>query len=455
MGKSIKKRICATSIALSTLVVIEVILGFANRNSDLIANDTFAILFVFVNVMAMLAVSTYQNIPYSLFCAMYGYVAISIVITMLAYLQPNEFIGMFKQLDTYTFHNGAISIIENTDYWYIDTYTKVLALLYSNFGMSYRLGVGVNIIASLISVIMLYKILELLKVDKRTRLVMANVFLLMPFKWELSLFPIREAIPTCLVSTSLYYFIKWYISAEYKWGYRAIIVAVTSMAFHSGLIFFPLVYMCALVLYDPQRGKVHIIYDNVANFIALGILMGAICYFFSDEVFSKFPTVDSVIYGDCISQYSNYWIGDDGGSTYLKWLSYDNAWDIVIQSPLRSIYFAFAPVPWEWRGCVDMLAFIAGGLPHFCVIGYIWGGYKKITCDKRRLLALIMMIYILEVMLYGVTTFNSGTAIRHRAKIEILIFIMAGIITLQKDGEKQRSDVERYKKCVRRIVVRN
>lgn len=139
------------------------------------------------------------------------------------------------------------------------------------------------------------------------------------------------------------------------------------------------------------------------------------------------PTMDFILSDEAVSGYSNSWIKDDGGSTYLTWLSYNSIGDVFLQAPLRAMYFALAPVPWEWRGVVDMVSFIVGAGIHVIIYYNLLKNRKYITNEYKILFGMLFCIFALEILLYGATTFNSGTAIRHRSKFEIILFLTFAI----------------------------
>lgn len=435
--KYINEKFFITIIACLVAVYLEIVFGCFIREVGWVDQDVIDSFFLVGNVIVVIILCGYHNIPYRILCAMYVYAVISIGIVMIAYSNPDLFISLFKQWDSYTFYFGAKSILENTEFWYIDTYTKVLAWWYSYLGMSYRIGVGINILASLLSVMFLYKMLDLLKVPKNVIHIVTILFLILPWKWELSLFPLREAVPTCLLSISLYFYIKWFLYGSYMWACAAILIAIGAMMFHSGLIFVPIVYMLGIVGYDSFGGRLGIAYREIYKCMFVFFMAGCVCFMLSDAIFSKMPNVDFIFDNAAISQYSRRWIADDGGSTYLKWLSYDSLQDVLIQAPLRAIYFALAPVPWEWRGEQDMLSFLFGTGVHLCVYYYLFCNIKYVKNKYKYLIYILLMIHVLETLLYGSTTFNSGTAIRHRSKFEIFLFVIVSINIKYKMENKE------------------
>ena len=118
---------------------------------------------------------------------------------------------------------------------------------------------------------------------------------------------------------------------------------------------------------------------------------------------------------------------DDGsGSEFPSWTIPENLKEITYLTPVRMLYFLYAPFPWDIKNFSHMI-----GL--FDVIFYIYLS----TCilfnlktlfknPKTRFLILILLVYIL---IYSFGVGNFGTSIRHRAKfVEIFIVLAAPIM---------------------------
>lgn len=414
-------------VQMLVVLMIELMMGDIAREKNIITQDVIDVCFVFINVCLVVVYVCCQKIPYKLMRNIYFYAVASIMVAIVAYYNPIEFMDFFRVRDANGYHYGAISQLHGINQLHADTYTKLLAMLYGCFGESYRIGVGVNIVVSIISILFFYKTLKFMKINIKTNIFITSVFMFLPWKWEFSLFPLREAFPTCLISISLFFFIKWYFGEKYMNVYVAIIVSLCAMMFHSGLIFIPSVYVVSSVIYNPTRKRLEISYKTIRNFTPIVLLAMCLCYVFSDEIFSKFPTMEFVLDEAALSNYSDYWTENDAGSAYLQWLSYGSIQDVIIQSPLRALYFALAPVPWEWRGIVDMFAFITDAGIHIYIYYYVMKNREYVLNEYKILMNILMIIFILEIFMYGATTYNSGTALRHRAKIEILLFIIYSI----------------------------
>ncbi len=424
---NVKNKNSTIIVPFAVVCLFEVLIGYIVRESVFINQDIIDVLFIVINVLLGCSYVCYKKIPYRLMCNIYAYAVVSVVVVIVAYCNPNEFITFFRNMDAYTYHYGAIAQLHGSDFLYSDTYTKWLALLYGCFGESYRIGVGANIVISMISSLFLYKTLKIMEIKTGNAVFITSAFLFLPWKWEFSLFPMREALPTCLLSISLYFFIKWYLYNNYLDVYVAMIISLGAMMFHSGLIFIPFMYVVSYVIYDPMRQRIEISFKTICKCVSIGLLVICICGVFWDEIFYKMPTMEFFFDESALSGYSDYWTENDAGSGYLQWLSYGSIQDVIVQSPLRALYFALAPVPWEWRGIIDMISFVTDAGINLYIYYYMVKNGRYVLTEYKLLMYILLIMFTLEIFMYGVTTYNSGTALRHRAKFEVILFIIYAI----------------------------
>lgn len=116
----------------------------------------------------------------------------------------------------------------------------------------------------------------------------------------------------------------------------------------------------------------------------------------------------------------------NSGSQFPSWTIPENMAEIIYLTPIRIIYFLYAPFPWDIKRPAHLM-----GL--FDVIFYLYLSIcilrnRKILFEnpKTRFLIIILALY---VTIYSFGVGNFGTSIRHRVKfIEILIAIAAPLI---------------------------
>lgn len=122
-------------------------------------------------------------------------------------------------------------------------------------------------------------------------------------------------------------------------------------------------------------------------------------------------------------------------SAYLTWLKVDDPILGVIFSPLRMFYFLFSPIPFDWRGISDVIAFTMDSsvYAYLCwkIFQYRKNENGKMNVALRRYL-IIGILAMTFVFAFG--TKNAGTAMRHRAKYATLFVVTyaVSIVTIRR-----------------------
>ncbi|MDC0940525.1 glycosyltransferase family 39 protein [Candidatus Pelagibacter sp.] len=111
----------------------------------------------------------------------------------------------------------------------------------------------------------------------------------------------------------------------------------------------------------------------------------------------------------------------DGSARYPDWLVPDNRIEVIYKSPMRILYFLFAPFPWDIKKPIHYLGFLDSIIYAFVVyliirnINVIW------TDPVLRIIFLVSLAYII---VFGIGVGNFGTGIRHRSKFIIMLVLL-------------------------------
>ena len=111
-----------------------------------------------------------------------------------------------------------------------------------------------------------------------------------------------------------------------------------------------------------------------------------------------------------------------GNASWPEWTKINSYTEALYKAPLRSLYFVFAPFPWDIK---DTKHFI-GLLDSFFYMYFVYliiSNIKNIWRD--RCLRIMLVILISFIFVYGVGVGNFGTAIRHRSKFVIIFILLA------------------------------
>ena len=396
--------------------------------------DIYSTFFVVINFFVLLVVLARDKLPSWLYKIIFIFYSIKIVLLIFMYFNIDAIMNALSIRDVYAFFQPqAIDYMRgNTD---VQVYSKIVAYIYIIFGPIMRIPVFYNIIASVLADIFFFKTLVELNIPSRYVKLFTVMFMILPWRNVLSMFMVREAFPTFLVIVSVYFFVRWWRQREGKNFIYAIISSIFSMAFHSGLAALPVVMMLAYILYDPRENKWVFNFKTICKFGIIVLIAGAILIAFGDVILYKFTLAFSSDKG--LSEWSNLVI-NGAESNYLKGFSYTTINDVFLQSPLRMIYFLLSPMPWDWRGVSDLLAF---GIDSSVQLLGIWFAFEKmkyVANPYKKIIKVMLCIYILLALVFGAGTFDAGTAMRHRAKFtSILLLIDAMCIA----GVKQNKNL--------------
>ena len=235
-----------------------------------------------------------------------------------------------------------------------------------------------------------------------------------------------------LATCSLAAFVRYIADGNLFLLLVAVLTAIAASAVHSGAMAVLLGETVTLILYDRQTRGMKITPKSIA--LTAAAVVGFLIMFslLHDVLFAKFGNVDSA--EDIINTAEKY---NAGGSAYQAGFRISNpTLNLIINSPIRMFYFIASPLPWNWRGLSDSIAFCFSSsvflYAHFL-------SYIEIRRSERSLgLTLIIVVTIIAlcaalIFAWGVS--NAGTAVRHREKF-MTVYIL--LIALCGDGRTTR-----------------
>jgi hypothetical protein len=136
-----------------------------------------------------------------------------------------------------------------------------------------------------------------------------------------------------------------------------------------------------------------------------------------------------------IEKYQSY-SGEEGGSNYLQNYEISSAIDFITLVPLKFIYFIFSPMPYDIRGIGDLTAILIDSSFYYFLIFKIIRSRELISNNLFRIFPKIFFILFLVVSLgFALGTENSGTAMRHRAKIFPALLMVVVFIESIKENK--------------------
>lgn len=341
----------------------------------------------------------------------------------------NEFSHIFQlpnsSADAIGYHNVAIEICNGGS---VETaterYSAVLAAFYKCVGVNIMLGGYSNLIFSMFTIFTLVSILNLLQVNRKYRKLAIFLVCFLPNYAMMSVFTLRESLITLLIAVSLYYFLKWWKDG----GGINILVAFTLVLYasslHTGAMASALAYIIVLVYYNRKK--------QMFKFTTKSIVIAIICCLGISIVYTNFGELFlGKIQGKTIESVMDSKEEGSGGAGYDISISTGNSTvDIIVNTPVRMVYYVLSPMPWDWRGVSDIIAFCFSSSFYGWVLIVAWKALKGKKLSENdneeiNLMILFTFIVILAIIIFSWGVENAGTAMRHRDK-----FIVPNILLL-------------------------
>lgn len=340
-------------------------------------------------------------------------------------------------MDADTFHETALAhpgFFDSEDQW--TNYTRWLTFIYLITDDSRWFAQFLNVALGVMILVYLRRILCVLNVQAQITKRILLLATLMPFLNIYSVVLMREAWITFFVMLSLYFFICWYLGMG-NGGcqiVRCIIAIMLAMWMHAGVIGIMFGYFLAFITYYRNGDKIRISKSSYVAFFFLAIFV-FVMLLNINTLLSKFAVED---FGNYAAAKSS---GEGGGSDYLTWLDLSSPSKILMFLPLKMFYFLYSPVVLEWRGLNDVAAFALDSSVYLIISWYILT--RKAAVPQYRLIKRFLFISLITTtLLFSIGTSNTGTAIRHRAKLFPLFLV---VLSISSERKKQSCNTYLYK----------
>lgn len=334
--------------------------------------------------------------------------------------------------DADNFHDIALThpgFFADGDY-HPTNYTRVLSVLYTLTDDARWFAQFLNVSLSIMTLVYVRRILCVLDVQENVAKRIMLIGALMPFLSIYSVVLLRESWITFFVVLSLYYFICWYMKIG-NGGVqivKCLSAILLAMWMHAGAIGFLMGYFLAFITYYRDEDKVRISKSTYVALFFLALFVFVLLLNLN-ALLTKFAVDDYGAYAETKSS------GEGGSSDYLTWLDLSSPSRILLFLPLKAIYFLYSPIIIDWRGLNDIAAFVLDSSVYMAVSWILLS--RKVGVPQYRLLKRYLLISIIvTTVMFSFGTSNTGTAIRHRAKICFFMLIAASVST-----EKKRKDL--------------
>lgn len=310
-----------------------------------------------------------------------------------------------------------------TYYDRLTNYTEVLTTLYFITGPVRLIAQQLNVALGMGVMFVVFQIFNELGLSEKQQKLGAVFLALFPHLCVFSAILLREApIQFCLACSTLF-FIRWMKGGGLGTMALSMLFVCGAAAFHGGAVFWCCGYLAALAIYRPASRTNQLSIATVGGVIFGGLMVFAAVPLMDHRIEAMATTLGEGDVG--VDGVRN---ADAAGSAYLTWLTISDPYLLLLFSPLKMFYFLFSPLPLDWRGAMDVVAFVLDSTFYFWAFWRIWCGFKHICKALQKNVVRYLLISVLSMaFVYGYGTIASGTALRHRCKFfpELLTCVAA------------------------------
>lgn len=249
--------------------------------------------------------------------------------------------------------------------------------------------------------------------------------------WILALYPtlilysclvLREAYVWFFLLVGIYGIIFWFKDKSFKSVPIILLGFSGATFFHGGMFIGAFVFVCVLVLtsfIDVTKRLYHLkININSFAILTLSLIITFYLLFETDSI----PKIGSIVglfdVDQVLEEIRNRNINR---ASFPEWTVPKTFIELIYKAPIRVLYFMFSPFMWD----VTKLSHLFGlfdGIFFMILFILVIKNIKLIWTDE--ILKTILMILISYFILYGLSTGNFGTGLRHRTKFLIVSIIL-------------------------------
>lgn len=323
-------------------------------------------------------------------------------------------------------------------------YSFYIGQLYRIIGIQEITSQYLNVYFAIFSIVLLYKILCMFDISVQNRKLAISLACFLPNSLMIMTFFLQESVIAFCIILTLYFYTKWWFTRKVVFFIASFIPSLLGSFLHSGSIVpvIAIVTTFAFVANQEHRLKMS------ALAMIGGILISLVVFaYISSNSGSLFAKIGGTLSADSVVQHAgltdtvtsaDYFIGIKGLPSVL---------DLIVNSPIRMLYFIASPVPWMWRGINDVVGFFGSSI--FYIIAFM----NAIKLIKNRkdinredgLWAYFFVLFIMVLFatfMFGWGVSNSGTALRHREKFTYIFIILFAITKEMTDRAKDTKDEE-------------
>lgn len=316
--------------------------------------------------------------------------------------------------------------IDTVDY---TKYSYWVGQLYKIIGVQKLTAQFINVFLAMCSIVIIYKILCMFDIDKKTRKITILVVSFLPNLMMITTFFLQESIISFFIISSLYMFTKWWFDGNPANIVFAVALSAVAAVLHMGGITIGIGILLMLVMVNNKDRTIQTTPLKLFMVVIMAFAVLLVLSTFGEDLLGK---LGGDISAENILSESNK--REEGSGAYVIGIQgLPPAVDLIVNTPIRMFYFVFSPLPWTWRGLSDIVAFLGSTIFYIYVV-YIAVKAFKTKPNKTLLgdnigsyLIVLTVIVLIASVMFGWGVSNSGSVLRHREKFTYICVVMFAI----------------------------
>lgn len=319
--------------------------------------------------------------------------------------------------DERAFWSIASMYLEGDFRAHLSLYPYILYFEFLVFGKNYLCCALLNVflvqIMKALFCINIKKIVE----SENIRAFSSAIICFFPYSFLISVHLYREAIYIFLTFLSFWFYSRYILENKETYFLFAAALILSVVYMHIGYIAILIIYAIGYI--HDQKDNPKRIYRIIPMLVVL--IAAFLLSWRSTAAETYFKTGSSANLLEATLARLGTQSGEvaRAGSTYLRNIRIHNVWQLILFTPVKTFYYLFSPLPMNWRGLSDIVAFMLDSVFHIIII---IGALKVLLKPKRyslstskyRILMASFMIVLFSAVIFGLGTSTAGTALRHR-----------------------------------------
>jgi hypothetical protein len=313
---------------------------------------------------------------------------------------------------------SGLEAVKITDVYY---YSAVIGFVYYFFGRVPLLIQSISLLIGVFIVYLNYLITLDFSASKQAATLAALLTAVFPPLVIFSSVIMREVYMIGFIMLSFYFFLRWLKSRNQFFVIGSFLSTISAGLFHGAMLLANGVHYFYYAFYSPAEKRLKIFSSGALIIILFSFAMTVVLA--TGLISYKIP---SSIHEVISLQYFQQYVGERviGRTHYLDGLIPENYFDLIWQTPIRTIYFLFAPFPWMVADIKDFYGLMENSV-YLVFLIISAQGFKAMYRRNSTAVINLWAIVITIVIIFAWGTVNYGTAWRHKAKIAPFLIVAA------------------------------